>query len=129
VSQVLFFVLVRSRSTPFELFEQHIRRFVTDQIVIARRQLPEAPSRQGIKEKNIPACFPYAANLSGFVEIYLGAGKSIAENYTILQGDHLARIAKAFGFSDWPTIWKHVARANAEGHYRSSSVLATDDSD
>jgi len=29
----------------------------------------------------------------------------MAGNYTVQQGDHLSKIAKAFGFSDYQTIW------------------------
>jgi hypothetical protein len=45
------------------------------------------------------------------------------ENYTVQQGDHLARIAKTFGFSDWQTIWKHPNNAGLKDKRQNPNVL------
>ncbi|HWY78325.1 MAG TPA: peptidoglycan-binding protein [Verrucomicrobiae bacterium] len=47
----------------------------------------------------------------------------MAEDYTVQQGDHLARIARAFGFSDWQTIWKHPNNANLKNKRQNPNVL------
>jgi hypothetical protein len=45
------------------------------------------------------------------------------ENYVVQQGDHLARIAKAFGFSDWHTIWSHPNNADLKKNRQNPNVL------
>lgn len=49
-------------------------------------------------------------------------------NYVVQQGDHLARIAKAFGFSDWQTIWKHPNNADLKNKRKNPNVLYPGDS-
>jgi N-acetylmuramoyl-L-alanine amidase len=44
-------------------------------------------------------------------------------NYTVQQGDHLASIAKAFGFSDWRTIWTHPNNADLKKNRQNPNVL------
>lgn len=44
-------------------------------------------------------------------------------NYTVQQGDHLASIAKAFGFSDWRTIWSHPNNADLKKNRQNPNVL------
>jgi hypothetical protein len=44
-------------------------------------------------------------------------------NYTVQQGDHLAGIAKAFGFSDWRTIWTHPNNADLKKNRQNPNVL------
>jgi len=44
-------------------------------------------------------------------------------NYTVQQGDHLAKIAKAFGFSDWQTIWKQPNNADMKNKRKNPNVL------
>ena len=52
----------------------------------------------------------------------------MAGNYTIQQGDHLAKIAKGFGFSDWQTIWKHPNNAELKNKRQNPYVLYPGDS-
>jgi N-acetylmuramoyl-L-alanine amidase len=47
----------------------------------------------------------------------------MAGNYTVQQGDHLARIAKTFGFSDWQMIWKHPNNADLKNKRNNPNVL------
>lgn len=47
----------------------------------------------------------------------------MAGNYTVLQGDHLSKIAKAFGFSDYHTIWDHPNNADLKQKRQSPNVL------
>jgi hypothetical protein len=52
----------------------------------------------------------------------------VAENYTVRQGDHLSRIAKAFGFSDFNTIWNDPNNAELKRQRQSPNVLFPGDS-
>jgi hypothetical protein len=47
----------------------------------------------------------------------------MAGNYTVQQGDHLAKIAKTFGFSDWQTIWNHPNNADLKNQRQNPNVL------
>jgi N-acetylmuramoyl-L-alanine amidase len=47
----------------------------------------------------------------------------MAGNYAVQQGDHLAKIAKTFGFSDWQTIWKHPNNADLKNKRQNPNVL------
>ena len=44
-------------------------------------------------------------------------------NYTVVQGDHLSRIAKKFGFSDYRTIWNQPQNADLQKLRQNPSVL------
>jgi N-acetylmuramoyl-L-alanine amidase len=44
-------------------------------------------------------------------------------NYTIQQGDHISKIAKAFGFSDYRTIWDHPANTDLKQKRQNPNVL------
>jgi hypothetical protein len=52
----------------------------------------------------------------------------VAENYTVRQGDHLSKIAKAFGFSDFNTIWNDPNNAELKRQRQSPNVLFPGDS-
>lgn len=47
----------------------------------------------------------------------------MAGNYTVLQGDYLSKIAKAFGFSDYRTIWFHPENAQLKQLRQNPNVL------
>jgi len=47
----------------------------------------------------------------------------MAGNYTVRQGDHLFKIAKAFGFSDYHTIWDHPSNAALKQKRDNPNVL------
>jgi ribosomal protein S16 len=47
--------------------------------------------------------------------------------YIVRQGDHLARIATAFGFSEWKKIWDHAANAALRAKRRNPDVLMPGD--
>ncbi len=47
----------------------------------------------------------------------------MAGNYTVRQGDHLCRIAKAFGFSDYRTLWNHPNNADLKQARQNPNVL------
>jgi hypothetical protein len=47
----------------------------------------------------------------------------MSQNYSVQQGDHLAKIAKTFGFSDWQTIWKHPNNADLKNKRQNPNVL------
>ncbi len=47
----------------------------------------------------------------------------MAGNYTVQQGDFLSKIAKAFGFSDYHTIWDHPSNAALKQQRQNPSVL------
>lgn len=51
----------------------------------------------------------------------------MAENYTVKQGDHLSKIAKAFGFSDYHTIWDHPENADLKKKRQNPNVLLPGD--
>jgi Putative peptidoglycan binding domain/LysM domain len=47
----------------------------------------------------------------------------MAGNYTVKQGDHLSKIAKDFGFSDYHTIWDHPNNADLKQKRQNPNVL------
>jgi N-acetylmuramoyl-L-alanine amidase len=47
----------------------------------------------------------------------------MAGNYTVQQGDHLSKIAKDFGFSDYRTIWDHPNNADLKQKRQNPNVL------
>jgi hypothetical protein len=47
----------------------------------------------------------------------------MAESYTVRQGDHLSKIAKAFGFSDYHTIWDHPNNGDLKQKRQNPNVL------
>jgi hypothetical protein len=47
----------------------------------------------------------------------------MAENYTVRQGDHLSKIAKQYGFSDYHTIWDHPNNADLKQSRQNPNVL------
>ena len=52
----------------------------------------------------------------------------MAGNYTVKQGDHLSSVAKAFGFSDYHTIWDHPQNATLKHLRKNPNVLNPGDS-
>jgi hypothetical protein len=52
----------------------------------------------------------------------------MAGNYTVQQGDHLSKIAKSFGFSDYHTIWDHPNNADLKQKRQNPNVLFPGDS-
>ncbi|HEV3331703.1 MAG TPA: peptidoglycan-binding protein [Bryobacteraceae bacterium] len=52
----------------------------------------------------------------------------MAGTYTVKQGDHLSKIAKEFGFSDYHTIWDHPNNAALKQQRSNPSVLYPGDS-
>jgi len=52
----------------------------------------------------------------------------MAGNYTVKQGDHLAKIANAFGFSDYHTIWDDPNNADLKQQRQNPNVLYPGDS-
>jgi hypothetical protein len=52
----------------------------------------------------------------------------MAGNYTVQQGDHLSKIAKDFGFSDYQTIWDHPNNSNLKKQRENPNVLYPGDS-
>lgn len=48
-------------------------------------------------------------------------------NYTIQQGDHLSSIAKAFGFSDYRTIWDNPNNADLKQQRQNPNILLPGD--
>ena len=51
----------------------------------------------------------------------------MAGNYTVQQGDYLSSIAKAFGFSDYQTIWNHANNAALKQQRQNPNVLLPGD--
>jgi hypothetical protein len=51
----------------------------------------------------------------------------MAGNYTVQQGDHMSSIAKAFGFSDYQTIWNHPNNASLKQQRQNPNVLLPGD--
>jgi N-acetylmuramoyl-L-alanine amidase len=49
------------------------------------------------------------------------------EYYTVLQGDHLSKIAKDNGFTDYAVIWDHPNNANLKNHRKNPNVLLPGD--
>jgi Putative peptidoglycan binding domain/LysM domain len=47
----------------------------------------------------------------------------MASEHTVAQGEHLSRIAKNYGFSDYRTIWDHPKNAALKQKRRSPNVL------
>jgi N-acetylmuramoyl-L-alanine amidase len=47
----------------------------------------------------------------------------MAQNYTVQQGDHLSKLAKKFGFSDYHTIWDHPNNADLKQTRQNPNVL------
>jgi N-acetylmuramoyl-L-alanine amidase len=43
--------------------------------------------------------------------------------YTVKQGEHLSRLAKQFGFSDYSTIWDHPENAELKRKRNNPNVL------
>ncbi len=54
--------------------------------------------------------------------IYFGAGIDDRKLHSP-EGDHLAKIASAFGFSDWRTIWTHPNNADLKKDRQNPNVL------
>jgi hypothetical protein len=52
----------------------------------------------------------------------------MAGNYTVRQGDHLAKIAAGFGFSDYHTIWDDPNNAGLKQQRQNPNVLYPGDS-
>jgi hypothetical protein len=52
----------------------------------------------------------------------------MAGNYTVQQGDHLSKIAEAFGFSDYQTIWNDPKNADLKKKRVNPNVLLPGDS-
>jgi hypothetical protein len=52
----------------------------------------------------------------------------MAGNYTVRQGDYLSKMAKAFGFSDYHTIWDHPNNAALKQKRQNPNVLFPGDS-
>lgn len=52
----------------------------------------------------------------------------MAGNYTVQQGDHLSKIAKAFGFTDFHTIWDDPNNADLKRRRQSPNILFPGDS-
>src|SRR5580698_10525622 len=52
----------------------------------------------------------------------------MAGNYTVVQGDHMSSIAKAFGFSDYTTIWNDPNNADLKAQRVNRNVLYPGDS-
>jgi N-acetylmuramoyl-L-alanine amidase len=52
----------------------------------------------------------------------------MASYYTVRQGEHLSRIARECGFSDYLTIWNHPANADLKQKRQNPNVLAPGDS-
>src|ERR1017187_5867430 len=52
----------------------------------------------------------------------------MAGNYIVRQGDHLSKIAKAFGFSDYHTIWNDPNNAALKQQRQNPNVLFPGDS-
>ena len=52
----------------------------------------------------------------------------MAGNYTVQQGDHLSKIAKAFGFSDFHTIWDDPNNSELKRQRQNPNVLLPGDS-
>lgn len=52
----------------------------------------------------------------------------MAGNYIVKQGDHLSSIAKAFGFSDYETIWNDPNNASLQQLRQNPNVLFPGDS-
>jgi len=52
----------------------------------------------------------------------------VAGNYTVQQGDHLSKIAKAFGFSDFHTIWDDPNNSELKRQRQNPNVLLPGDS-
>jgi LysM repeat protein len=52
----------------------------------------------------------------------------VAGTYTVKQGDHLSKIAKEFGFSDYHTIWDHPNNATLKQQRSNPNVLYPGDS-
>jgi N-acetylmuramoyl-L-alanine amidase len=48
--------------------------------------------------------------------------------YVVRQGDHLSSITKAFGFSDYKTIWEHPHNANLKQKRQNPNILLPGDS-
>jgi peptidoglycan hydrolase-like protein with peptidoglycan-binding domain len=44
-------------------------------------------------------------------------------NYTVKQGDYLAKIASSFGFADWNTIWNDPNNATLKSQRKNPNVL------
>jgi hypothetical protein len=47
----------------------------------------------------------------------------MAEYYTVVQGDHLSKIAKEYGFPDYHTIWNHPNNAGLKAERKNPNVL------
>jgi hypothetical protein len=52
----------------------------------------------------------------------------MAGNYIVRQGDHLSKITKTFGFSDYHTIWDHPNNADLKKQRQNPNVLFPGDS-
>src|SRR4030095_14342956 len=51
------------------------------------------------------------------------AGGTVAEYYTVKQGDHVAGIAFRFGLSDFRTIWDHPNNTELKNKRQNPNVL------
>jgi hypothetical protein len=49
-------------------------------------------------------------------------------NYTVKQGDHLSKLAKTYGFSDYNTIWNDPNNSNLQQQRQNPNVLYPGDS-
>jgi N-acetylmuramoyl-L-alanine amidase len=52
----------------------------------------------------------------------------MAGNYTVKQGDHVSKLAKAFGFSDYHAIWDHPENADLKQKRQNPNILLPGDS-
>jgi hypothetical protein len=52
----------------------------------------------------------------------------VAGNYTVQQGDHVFKVAKVFGFSDYQTIWNDPNNADLKQQRQNPNVLFPGDS-
>lgn len=51
----------------------------------------------------------------------------MSETYTVVQGDHLSRVAAQFGFADYLTIWDHASNASLKKARDNPNVLLPGD--
>jgi hypothetical protein len=76
------------------------------------------------RDRNVgPTLDPASATSENPAELPAAGATTMASQHTVVQGEHLSRIATQYGFSDYRTIWEHPQNASLRQKRVNPNVL------